>query len=459
MSRGTHELSVAIDLVRAEREGTAGIQRRQLSRFNDLVSYARARSPFYREHYRGLPDIPGVQDLPPVSKPELMARFDEWVTDPRITLRAVREFLADSRQVGEDFLGEFFVCTTSGTTGRPGIFVHDHDAVVVYRAFSPTRIGRRWLPPSTWPAMVAHRMRWASVVGTGGHFAGAAWMQAERRRGGWRRRAYATFSVQEPLPQLVAGLNAFQPAILTSYPSALDLLAAQQEAGRLDIAPVMIEAAGESLLPEKSRRAQRAFGAPVRQAYAASEALVIAIGCDHGWQHVNADWMLLEPVDAELQPTPLGEQSQTVLLTNLANRIQPIIRYDLGDSVTMRPDPCPCGNPLPAIRVGGRSNDIMHLPDRNGAPISILPLAVSQVAEQTPGVFRFQLIQSAPSRIDVRIEPEAGADREAVWAALSARLREFLESQGAVGCEIVLSPESPQSTAAGKFQQVMVQMQ
>lgn len=57
---------------------------------------------------------------------------------------------------------------------------------------------------------------------------------------------------------------------------------------------------------------------------------------------MNADWVLLEPVDERHRPTPPGVPSHTVLLTNLANRVQPLIRYDLGDSVTLLDRPCQC---------------------------------------------------------------------------------------------------------------------
>lgn len=85
----------------------------------------------------------------------------------------------------------------------------------------------------------------------------------------------------------------------------------------------------------------------------------MAVDCDHGWLHVNSDWVVLEPVDADHAPTPPGIASHTVLLTNLANRVQPLIRCDLGDSVLARPDPCPCGSPFPAIRVQGRRDDVL----------------------------------------------------------------------------------------------------
>ncbi len=92
----------------------------------------------------------------------------------------------------------------------------------------------------------------------------------------------------------------------------------------------------------------------------------MAFSCDHDWLHVNSDWVILEPVEKDFHPTPAGEPSHTVLLTNLANRIQPLIRYDLGDSVLMRPDSCPCGSSLPAIRVAGRHDDVLRLKAADG---------------------------------------------------------------------------------------------
>lgn len=85
----------------------------------------------------------------------------------------------------------------------------------------------------------------------------------------------------------------------------------------------------------------------------------MAYDCEEGWLHVNNDWVILEPVDADYDPTPPGEPSHTVRLTNLANQVQPIIRHDLGDTVVARPGPCPCGNPLLAIRVQGRRDDVL----------------------------------------------------------------------------------------------------
>ena len=151
------------------------------------------------------------------------------------------------------------------------------------------------------------------------------------------------------------------PTVLTSYPTELVLLAREQRAGRLDLDLTGIWSGGESLTGRDRAEIGAAFGCPVVDDYGASEFLNIAYDCGCGSLHLNRDWVILEPVDRDYRPVAPGEPSWTVLLTNLANHVQPIIRYDLGDSVTFAKRPCRCGSPLPALRVGGRRDDTVAL--------------------------------------------------------------------------------------------------
>ena len=73
-------------------------------------------------------------------------------------------------------------------------------------------------------------------------------------------------------------------------------------------------------------------------------------------------------------PSPRGRLADGVLVTNLANRVQPIIRYQMGDRVAIEPDPCVCGSPFPQIQVIGRSDDILTFLTPQGEPIHILPI-------------------------------------------------------------------------------------
>jgi phenylacetate-coenzyme A ligase PaaK-like adenylate-forming protein len=62
-------------------------------------------------------------------------------------------------------------------------------------------------------------------------------------------------------------------------------------------------------------------------------------------------------------------------VTNLYNLVQPLIRLEVTDVVTLDPEPCPCGRSLVrASTIHGRSDDILSLPARHGPAIAIHPL-------------------------------------------------------------------------------------
>jgi phenylacetate-coenzyme A ligase PaaK-like adenylate-forming protein len=449
-------MRVVLDLLRAQREGPSGLSRRQEMRLAALVAHARSESGYYQRLYQGLPagrvDLAG---LPPVTKQELMAAFDDWVTDSAVTRAGVESFMADPARIGTPYLGQYWVCSTSGTTGHPGLFVHDRAACTVYQAIS-YRIGLSWFSARLWWGLFSRRLHWASVYGTGGHFAGEGWMEFQRRRSSWARRSFQVFSLQQPLAEVVGALNAFQPAVLTSYPSVLELLADEQVAGRLRLRPVLVELGGESVDEDGRAGIAAALGGVQRDAYGSSEFILMAFDCAQGWLHVNSDWVILEPVEADYSPTPPGEPSHTVLLTNLANRVQPIIRYDLGDSVVTRPEPCPCGNPLPAIRVHGRRDDVLRLQATNGRTASVPPLVVGSVLDKTPGVHRSQLVQTGPRSLLLRLDVKPDVPQEQVWEDAIANLGEYLAAQELTDTHIVRSAEAPErSPTSGKYRQVI----
>ena len=443
------------DARNARAQGAAGIRRRQRARLAELVTYARTHSPFYRRLYQDLPErVDDPSMLPVVDKKTLMTQFDDWVTDPAVNLDQARAFAADPDLVGRRFCDTYALTTTSGTTGAPGIFLHDRRSLTVASALA-VRMVTAWLGVGDFARIVRGGRRVAMVIAAGGHFASAT--AAARLRATSPRRAerIGTFSVHEPLPDLVAALNRFQPAILAPYASVGALLAGEAEAGRLRIKPVLVMLAAEGLPSGEYDRITHAFGAKVGHSYAANECPFLSYNCPDGWLHVNNDWAVLEPVDADHRPTPAGEQSHTVLISNLANRIQPILRYDLGDSVLARPDPCPCGNPLPAIRVKGRAADLLTFSSGNGQQISIAPLALATLAEATPGVDRFQIIQPTPNSLRLRLQTAADAEPATVRRELHTRITRLLTDHELGHISLDHDDEPPRLSSGGKHRAII----
>jgi phenylacetate-CoA ligase len=181
----------------------------------------------------------------------------------------------------------------------------------------------------------------------------------------------------------------------------------------------------------------------------------ISYRCEHGWLHVNSDWVVLEPVDAEYRPVAPGKQSHTVLISNLANRLQPILRYDLGDSILVCPDPCPCGTPLPAIRVEGRSADVLTFPTDHGEQVTIAPLAFGTLVDRAAGIEQFQIVQRMPTSLRVRLRPAADADPDGVWQDVHAGITHLLTEHRLDHVTVERAEEPPEQSPGGKYRTII----
>jgi phenylacetate-CoA ligase len=429
----------------------AARQRLVQRRLQALVRHARQRAPFYAQLYRDLPAdaAPTLGDLPVVNKRALMADVTATLTDRSITREELEEFLADASLVGRLLHGQYAVWRTSGTSGQPGVFLHDIGALAVYEALETLRFRR--LSFAEYGARLVAGERFALVSVTGGHFASISTVEHLRGTYPWLAAHVRPFSLFTPLPELVAQLNKYAPKLLATYPTSADVLAGEQEAGRLKLRLSELWTGGESLPPCVKERLELAFGCRVRNEYGASECLSIAWECEHGAMHVHADWVLLEPVDADRQPVPPGTPSHSVLLTNLANRVQPVIRYDLGDSITLLP-PCRCGSSLPAIRVEGRQDDMLRFTDPNGATVDLLPLVLTTVMEDEAGVYDFQLRQTDESTLRVVLGQQAAGAERRVRKALS----EFLARSSLPQVAIEIDPAAvARDSISGKLRRVV----
>lgn len=406
-------------------------QQRQALRLDALLRAAED-SPLLCRHLGSARDDAGsplqrLQQLLPTRKRELMANFDDWVTDPALGLSALREFTREPARRGDAVQDGHIVWESSGSSGEPALFVQDARALAVSDALEAAR-GPVSLPGGGALAALWHaEARIAYVGAVDGHFAGIVSFERARALNPWFGAVARAFSFMQPLEALLDALNAFAPTVLATYPSMAWVLAQAQAEGRLRIAPQALWTGGETLTPGLRRLLGERFYAPVRDNYGASECLAIASECRCGRLHVNADWVILEPVDAQGQPVPDGQVGDTTLLTNLANHVQPILRYDLGDQVRFVPGHCPCGSHLPVIEVQGRCDDVLTLDDGHGHAVHLAPLALTTVLEDEAGVFDFQLRQCGARSLRLGL---GGAAARGTRERAADALHGFLRTQG-----------------------------
>lgn len=421
--------TVSLDVMAAQRGTAQGIAQRQQARLQQLLEATLRGSRLYQELLpRGSTAGMPLAELPVVTRGQLMERFDDWVTDPRLKLDELRAFTADTARMAEPWLGRFMVWESSGTSGQPGIFVQDGQAMAVYDALEALRRSAP-RPLAHWmdPLHLADRHAFVGV--TGGHFASHVSLRRLCSINPWLAATTRSFSIQVPTAELVQALNDFRPTVIATYPTVAALLADEAQAGRLRIAPREIWTGGETLGPAVRAHIEQGLGGAVRNSYGASEFLAMGWECAHGRMHLNADWVILEPVDERRRPVPPGEPAHTVLLTNLANSLQPLIRYELCDHVTVHAERCTCGSPLPVIEVRGRQDDPLAMAGRHGGTVTLLPMALATVLESEAGVFDFHLRQVDERTLVLRLPQEGEDARGAVLRCRSA-LKNFAEAQG-----------------------------
>lgn len=208
---------------------------------------------------------------------------------------------------------------------------------------------------------------------------------------------------------------------LYGYPSAVTLFADELVRARLNgraLGLKVVITTAEVLKDEQRHRIAEAFGCPVADSYGCAEAGVVGIECEHGGLH-----QAVESVMVETRPAEDGRVE--LLLTDLHNRTQPVIRYRIGDLMTPREDACPCGRGLPLLgRVFGRAGDTLTLPD--GRRINAnLPSYVFKHHGKKGTVREYQFVQFPGGRVELRIL--AGpAWTDDVAPALRAEVRDAL---------------------------------
>lgn len=421
-------------------------------RLKALIAYARENSPYYARLYADVPRDAALSELPCVNKRALMEHWDDWVTDRAVTRAQVDAFMTNLDNVGRKFHGQYLVLTTSGSTGEPLVLLYDKNADHVLGAVSATRTYAR---AQDLRAFFKRGGKSIGVFADGGFYLSNSSIRARLLTMPWKKRQMRVSSALLPTPEIVRQLNEFQPAMLGGYPSNLELLIAEQESGRLHISPVIVMTGGEYLSDALRERLGEAFHCYVQTSYACTEGGCVAGECTHRHFHVNDDWVLVEPVDADNRPVADGELAHHWLLTNLFNYTQPLIRYEVSDRIVMHHEPCACGNPSPWLEIEGRNDDMIVL-EADGQTVRIPPLAAYATLKEVHALRRFQLVLLDGNAMELRLEPQPAFTREQAFEQAQKALQAFLAGYGVRDVTIALSAEEPkQHPQSGKFKHIL----
>jgi phenylacetate-coenzyme A ligase PaaK-like adenylate-forming protein len=206
---------------------------------------------------------------------------------------------------------------------------------------------------------------------------------------------YMRVPVTDPLPEIVARLDALRPHILYGYPT---MLARVVRAG-LGFTPGMVISSSETLTPDLRAAIREGLGVPVLDNFASTEGLVGMSAPDDDVITLAEDTCIVEV------------EEDRVLITNLENHVQPLIRYELRDRFTVVP-----GGEALRVRVEGRADDVL----RFGA-VPVHPLVIRSELVATPDVLDYQVRQT-PGGVDVDVLAPDGVDADDLRTRITAAL-------------------------------------
>lgn len=408
---GDHFERVAWTAERLHAERTAQLR--------ELIRVAVQRAPWHRDRLGDVDlttlDADDLRHLPVMTKADLMRNFDAIVTDPEVRLVDVNAHIAEL-DGDAYFRDEFHAVASGGSSGMRGVFVWGWEA---WATVQLTAIRRSLLDRIGDPDL-ASRPPVAMIVAAQNatHFTSAL------------SETFATgaiethrFSVDRPVDEVVTGLNSVGGDNLATYPSMLARLVGEARAGRLQIHPRRILTMAEPLLPEIRKAAEETWHAPVANMWGTSEGGVTAIGCFKGsGMHLTDDLVIVEAVDAEGRPVPVGVRSHKVYVTNLFNPLMPLIRYEISDEVTLLDEPCACGSVHQRITdIGGRNDDTFVY----GEGVTVHPHLFRSILGREPAISEYQVQQTR-----VGAEIIVCADGPFDVESLNHKLREALARSG-----------------------------
>ncbi len=343
----------------------------RVARLKALLTHAGQHVPYYRDVFSQLAFNPA--NVTAVSDLQRLPFLDKTV------IRAHTDAIKSSQ--AQD-LARF---NTGGSSGEPLIFYIGNERV-------SHDVAAKWRATRWWGVDIGDPeiVMWGSPIELGSQD-----RVRQLRDALMRTKLLPAFEMS---PQKVAGfiaeIRAMRPKMLFGYPSAFAHIAhhAQERNIRLDDLGIKVAfVTSERLYDHQRELIQRIFGCPVANGYGGRDAGFIAHQCPAGGMHLTHEDIIVEIVDAEGHVLPPG-QSGEIVVTHLATKDFPFIRYRTGDVGVLGDQPCSCGRTLPLLKeIQGRSTDFLVAADGT----VMHGLALIYIVRDLPGVRQFKIVQES----------------------------------------------------------------
>lgn len=399
----------------------------RLDRLRSLLTHTGKHVPYYRDLFARLGFDPNtvksctdLQQLPFLTKTEIRAHTEALKSE------------------GANDLARF---NTGGSSGEPLVFFIGNERVS-HDVAAKWRATRWWGVDIGDPEIVL----WGSPIE----------LTSQDRARRWRDALMRTqlLPAFEMSPEKVAGfiekIRATRPAMLFGYPSAFAHIARHAQTHQIPMDDLGIKVAfvtSERLYDHQRELIQRVFNCPVANGYGGRDAGFIAHECPSGGMHLTHEDLIVEIVDAQGKVLPAGESGE-IVVTHLATRHFPFVRYRTGDIAALDTQPCACGRTLPLLKdLQGRSTDFLVA--RNGTVMHGLSLIY--IVRDLAGVKQFKIVQESLDLTRILLVTDEHFDH-ALLPAIESGAKARLGADVTVNVQLVdeIAPEK-----SGKYRYVI----
>ncbi|MBU1143072.1 MAG: hypothetical protein KKH92_05420 [Firmicutes bacterium] len=365
------------------------IKRLQYKSINQMISYAKRNSPFYAEQYKDLSfnQLEDLKSFPIINKSIMMENFST-INTCGIQKDDVLSY-AIEKELNKDYLGyyqnQYVVGLSSGTSGNKGIYITPKKMT---KRLPAVFLARSGLSVLDLPMRILFCLR---VFSQGFNDINAFLMKLNY------------LSTMTPPHTIMDTINHKKNNILMAPPSLIRFLVPLKDELKVKLKKIITYA--EVLTLEDKHLFEETFHTKVIEIYQASEGQM-ASACSKGKLHINEDLVYVELYDENqveiTKPHVVGHQ---MIITNLINFAQPLIRYEMNDMIVLD-EPCSCGSHFRTIeRIIGRRDDLLYFYDSNHLKKYVFPDLFARWIITTSDLIReFQVHQSQVGVLTIEID-------------------------------------------------------
>lgn len=392
---------------RYDKEKITAYQFKALKR---LVRLAKEESPYYQKTLSGLPfdTLDDFKGFPTINKSLLMEHFSEINTHGLHKEDCERDALR--REHDKDYLGyyqdKYVIGLSSGTSGNKGIFITSKSLT---KRLPAVFLARGGVKLKDLPLRILFMLR---VFSQGFADINAPFVKLNY------------LSTMADPQEVIAKMNTMKTNVLMAPPSMIRFLLPLAKDLKRPLKRIITYA--EVLTKEDKDRIATTFQTDVVEIYQASEGQ-IASPCAHGHLHINEDLVYVELYDDFGNPVTTPHVIGTkMIVTNLVNEVQPLIRYEMNDMIVLD-DPCPCGSSFRRIeKIIGRHDDILYVWGRDNQPHPVFPdLFARWIITESTDIREFQVIQHHIGIIEITIDAPPSFDPKCLQQRVEKELIEF----------------------------------